>query len=832
LMLNPQQVSRRKFLARGSSVGAWQVLRSLAGTRSLFAQQPGDPSQRVLHIIGYSHIDAAWLWPWRDGSNLALSTMRSALDRMTETPGFHYSHSSSIHYRWLQAASPSMFAEVKRRIAEGRWEVVGGWPVEPDCNIPSTESFVRHALYGKQYCEQELGARVDIGFNHAAGLPTILKHAGYNSYVFMRPREMEADLPRLFWWEGPDGSRVLTWHVYYGYDRSASDIAPSLDHLFQPGVEHGAFLLGVGDHGGAVTKAQIAQIEAMRSKPGIPELRWSTVGEFLNAVRTSPAVAGLPVVRGGLQHHARGCYSACGEVKLQNRRAERLLAQSESISALASVVLSRPSSQEGFADGWWRVLFNQFHDILAGSAFYADYEAARDGQGLACELAMERKIEALEALAKVVNLSDEVEGAVFAFNPLPWKRKAWLQYIPEGYGSKNGITHLRAPDGSVVQVQKRPSPSMTDFFPQIATWVELPAFGYRVYTCELGGPATSQLADFPSHADISHASMGIRSLRSPEGTEILAQPIGLVIIEDKSDTWAHDVSAFRKELGHPEFVAAEVAESGPICRVTRQHLRWQNSTITLDITEYAGEGFLDLYFVIDWQEHEQILMLELPTALQSARCFAKVAGAVAERPTTGEEEPYQDWVAVQGVVADHIHTVALLNAQTYSYNCLDGLLRTVLIRSAPYARHVPNPVTDNGINAWLDQGRQERRFRLLRATGSALETNLDRLAEEFQTPAEYVIDSRHSGSLPREQSFLELSPPNISLLALKVAEIGDAVVIRVQERAGLATNAHLRCNRLQVEQSFSIGPWEMKTIRLERKRPSNQALKMVSALEV
>ena len=183
-------LSRRDFLIQGSaSLGAMTAAPA-------WAQHPADGqlgNKKVIHIIGYSHIDAAWLWPWRDGSDTVLTTFRSALNRINETPGFCYSHSSSAHYRWVERADPEMLSEIKQRIREGRWEVVGGWPVEPDCNIPSTESFVRHALYGKAYCQSALGAEVKIGFNpdsfgHAAGLPTILKRAGYGYYVFMRPR--------------------------------------------------------------------------------------------------------------------------------------------------------------------------------------------------------------------------------------------------------------------------------------------------------------------------------------------------------------------------------------------------------------------------------------------------------------------------------------------------------------------------------------------------------------------------------------------------------------------------------------------------------------------
>src|SRR5215216_7599871 len=137
---------RRRFIASGAAAPGGVAA---GGLPALGAQ--GNQKRRVLHIMGYSHIDAAWLWPWRDGSNLVLTTMRSALDRMKETPDFRYSHSSSAHYSWAERADPRMFAEIRERVREGRWEPVGGWPVEPDCNIPSTESLVRHCLYGKDY---------------------------------------------------------------------------------------------------------------------------------------------------------------------------------------------------------------------------------------------------------------------------------------------------------------------------------------------------------------------------------------------------------------------------------------------------------------------------------------------------------------------------------------------------------------------------------------------------------------------------------------------------------------------------------------------------------
>jgi len=814
-------LSRRDFLVQGAaSLGAVAVAPALAQQ----AAAGGASRRKVLHIIGHSHINAAWLWPWRDGADTVLNTFRSALNRMKETPGFCYSHSSSAHYRWVQEADPEMLAEIKQRIREGRWEVLGGWLVEPDCNIPSTESFVRHSLYGKQYCRRVLDTDVTIGFNpdsfgHAAGLPTILKRAGYGYYAFMRPQEHEMDLPLLFWWEGPDGSRILTARIWRNYDADASLVRPAATEAFAAGFDHGALFFGVGDHGGGVTREQIRQILEMRKDQTLPELRFSTLRDYFRAVEQAPAFAALPVVKGELQHHARGCYSAYEEGKALNRRAERWLGESEAISLLANRSMGRTYPSEQFDEAWWKVLFCQFHDMMAGTSLYSDYQDVRDSVGYACEIAQTSKIQALEAMAKQVDLSTVEEGAVFLFNPLPWKRKALVECYAEKYPShlpwepgspKSEISHLSSKDGIKIPLQWRPSQSMTNFFERMSAWVELPACGYKVFELKHGEPPVPE--DYKNFFSVSDSALGISSLKA-DGAELLAGPIGLVAIRDTSDTWGHGIKQFREELGRPKLVSTTVIEDGPVTRVTRQRAQWQNSEIVLDIAQFAGRDFVELRFVIDWHEREQMLKLEIPTAFAQPKVFAKVPGAVIERATSGDEEPYQDWGAVQGKIGNADYTMALLNDSAYSYDCLNGLFRTVLIRSAPFARHNPAVVPQNDNNAWQDQGRQERRFWLFGARGESRQLALDRLAEELQTPAEYVADSAHPGRAPWEHSFLEIMPGNVSVLAIKPAERAqEETIIRIQERAGSATQATLKSTALGLDHTIVLGPWELSLL--------------------
>lgn len=823
--------SRRDFLVRGT------VAAGVLAARGALAGAMETSGRKIVHVIGHSHIDAAWLWPWRDGEDAVLNTFQSALNRMKENAGFCYSHSSSMHYRWVERAYPAMFAEIRRRIQEGRWEVVGGWPVEPDCNIPAAESFVRHALYGKQYCREALGVDVKIGFNpdsfgHAAGLPTILKSAGYEAYVFMRPQEHEMDLPLLFWWEGQDGSRVLTLRIWKDYDGEAKAIPAAVEHLFAPGMDHAAFFLGVGDHGGAVTAEQVRQVAGMQGDSSLPELRWSTLQQFFAAVKSSPAALSLPVIRTELQHHSRGCYSAYGEGKYLNRRAERALVESETVAHVASLSANHAYPGAEYTESWWKLLFCQFHDLLAGTALYADYRDLRDSLGYACETANVAKVEALHTMAKRIDLRSVKESAVFAFNPLPWPRKAVLEFNIEKDPDRHGlITHLTRQDGGKIPIQFRPPDSMTVGMPRLTALVDLPACGYSVFElAHAGDPAG---ASYLHRASPSEIGFGISSLKAEDGTELLAAPVGLVVLSDTSDTWSHDVKQFRQEMGRPTLAFAGVVENGPVCRITRHRATWQSSEIILDMVEYAGMDAIELRFVIDWREHQQMMKLEVPTVLARPRLFAKVPGEILERRTNGEEEPYQDWAAVQGAIGGADYTVAILNNSTYSYDCLNGMFRTVVIRSGPFARHQPSPTTYFDTNAWQDQGRQERRFWIVAGKGNHVDLCLDRRAEEFQTPAEYVVDSAHEGSEPWEKSFMEVQPGNVWVLAVKRAEDPAAgTVIRLQERAGRTTEATLKSEILGVSQTITLKPWELKTLLIGTTPGAHTSVKEVSLLEI
>ena len=179
--------------------------------RDLPDLRPLATPDRTLHMIGNAHLDPVWLWPWQEGYQEARATFWSAIHRMDEYPDFVFTCDQVVLLTWVEECDPELFARIKERIADGRWQMVGGWWVEPDCNMPGAESFVRQGLYGQRYLLEKFGIIATVGMNvdpfgHNAMLPQILRGQGMDSYCFLRPGPHESDLaPSLFWWE----SRML-----------------------------------------------------------------------------------------------------------------------------------------------------------------------------------------------------------------------------------------------------------------------------------------------------------------------------------------------------------------------------------------------------------------------------------------------------------------------------------------------------------------------------------------------------------------------------------------------------------------------------------------------
>ncbi len=442
------------------------------------------PPKKTLHLIGNAHIDPVWLWTWQEGYHEAHATFRSALDRMDEYPDFTFTASSACLYAWIEEVDPVMFAEIQKRVDEGRWNIAGGWWIEPDANIPWGESFVRQGLYGQRFFQEKFGKISNVGylidtFGHNAALPQIFHKSGMDSFVFMRPSAHEMELPgQVFWWQGLDGTRVMAGRIPFTYCTQPGD---QTEHALRCGGEinqplrDGLCFYGVGNHGGGPTKRAIESLWALKDQVDGLELKFSSLEDFFKSVRNQSNE--LPVVSGELQHHASGCYAAHSGIKRWNRLAENRLLAAEKWSSLAAWQLNVPYPDD-FERAWRAVLFNQFHDILAGTSLETSYEDAREGYGEALSIAGRNLNRGLQAISWQIKIDPQESAYPFvAFNSLAFPVKVPVEME---FNRFNPNSVVLDDAGNRVPFQAVDSPT-TPWRQRLNFVAELPSLGYRAY---------------------------------------------------------------------------------------------------------------------------------------------------------------------------------------------------------------------------------------------------------------------------------------------------------------------------------------------------------------
>ena len=405
-----------------------------------------------MYLIGNAHLDPVWLWRWQEGFAEILATYRSALDRMKDFPEFKFTSACSLYYEFIEKMDPAMVEEIKARVEEGRWNIVGGWALQPDCNMPSGESFARHGLVGQRYFKGKFGRMATTAYNvdsfgHNASLPKIFRASGMENYVFMRPNMLEQGSDKaLFNWEADDGSYVTAYRVPRTYCIKEAEVVREVYEDKRQYDNDFMVFYGVGNHGGGPTIALINDINEMKL-----DAVHSTPDEYFASVDK----AALPTIFGELQHHARGCYSVCARIKNLNRRSEQNLVAAEKLSVMAEKLTGLSYPKEKLDKAWKNLLFNQFHDILCGCCIKKAFDDAAYSLGETMSITEQIAYLAMQTIAyNVDTLGDtelpstikknwktwehEVIGTpVVIFNPHAWDVRAEIVVYNKNRWSKN-----------------------------------------------------------------------------------------------------------------------------------------------------------------------------------------------------------------------------------------------------------------------------------------------------------------------------------------------------------------------------------------------------------
>ncbi len=788
---------------------------------------------KKLHMIGNAHLDPVWLWNWQEGFQEVKATFQSALDRMMENEDFIFSCSSAVFYEWVEKNNPKMFEEIVERVKEGRWEIVGGWYVQPDCNIPNGESFVRHGLYSQRYFLKKFGRIAKTGYNvdsfgHNGMLPQILAKSGMENYVFMRPMPLEKGLPgRIFWWRSEDGSKVLTYRIPYEYCSSGKDLeyhANRLLYELKDGEDEMMMFYGVGNHGGGPTKENIKSIHELNEREDMPTLKMSSTISFFDSIRKSGKE--YPVVQGDLQHHASGCYSVLSNIKKENRKAETLLVNAEKWSTISKVVKGQPYPED-FEQAWKGVMFNQFHDILAGTSIPSAYEDASYLYGEAMAIGQRNLNYAIQALSWDIHIEEDVTmKPIVVFNSHSWSGKMAVDLEIRGLSNDN--FKLTDEQGNVVPAQRIRSEATVNGQSRLLFVADLPSMGYRVFKLYL---KTEAPIDLP-HVPITENSVENDRYRlelNPEtgclksfydkknDLEILRREgARLAVIEDKSDTWSHNVFKFDKEIANMEVVSIRILEDGPVRSTLRVKSKYKASFVLQDFRVYKELDSIEVKVKVDWREPQTILKVKFPVNFNFRKPTYEIPYGYIEKSANGEEEPGQTWIDFSGEHFNNgkLYGLGIANDSKYSYSFDIDEMAITILKNSVYAHHDPKKLDPQEEYDYVDYGVQEMTYALIPHEGGWKDSDIIQRAMELNQRPICVIETFHEGKLPQVQSFADVDSKEIVITVMKEAEDKDGVILRAYETMKHKVHATFHLPFMERTITMDFAPCEIKTIKI------------------
>ena len=770
-----------------------------------------------VRIVGNSHIDMAWLWPWTETVEVVRNTFQSVLDLMREYPDFKFTMSSARTYEWMQEKYPDLYKQIEQRVKEGRWEIIGGMWVEPDLNMPDGESLVRQILVGKRYFQKNFGVDVKIGWNpdsfgYNYQLPQIYKKSGIDYFVtqkLMWAHEFTTFPYKFFWWQSPDGSRLLT---YFPHDYAdpidaeplSNQIAVWMPSIYGPKIpDHPEMmhLYGVGDHGGGPTRVMLDHAEQLRAPDTVfPKLEFSFARDFFADMEKKLPTMQVPTWDGELyfQYH-RGVFTTQSETKRRIRRSEENMLNAEKFASIAQF-FGHQYPQDDMQFAWKNLLFDHFHDIMPGSGIAVNYLDAKRNLEDVDRAADEVTMGSLREIA--AHVDTQGEGVpVMIFNSLSWPRTEVTEVAVQLPAQTDQI--------QVVDSTGKPAESQLlslDRETHRARFLLLsstPSLGYQTYfvrssaTAPVGHSALKASIDTLENeflrVKIDPQTGCMTSLFDKRsGTEALApaetdtggpktSTCGnlLQTFVDKPkqwDAWNIDADFEKQHWDLDKADEVKLIESGPLRAVIQIKNHFQNSTFVRDIILYDGVARVDVTMQAEWHEKHILLKVAFPVSAHSDKATYEIPFGSVERPTTRNtpaeqaqfEVPAQRWADI----SDSRHGFSLLNDCKYGYDGKGNVLRLSLLRSPEW----PDP--------HADEGHHEFTYSLYPHTGRWKDALTIRRGYELNYKLISMPVAKHEGALATEHSFLQAQPDNVIVTALKRAEDDSALVVRYYEWAG------------------------------------------------
>ena len=757
---------------------------------------------KELYLLCNAHLDPVWMWQREEGIAEAISTFRVAAQFCEEYDGFLFNHNESLLYEWVEEYEPALFERIKKLVKEGKWHIMGGWYIQPDCVMPSGESFLRQIQIGNKYFLEKFGVKsttaVNVDpFGHTRGLVQILKKCGYDSYLFMRPYHFVTE--QNFIWKGYDGSEVIGHNFLGGYNTRKGKAVDKIDNLVQKADENEAALVlwGIGDHGGGPSKEDIEKIEDYKKAHSELFIKHSFCEEYFSKVDPLK----LKTVSESLVHCMVGCYISMVRIKQAHRQLENELSLCEKMLAVSGVSYDPKMLEEAEK----ALLFNEFHDILPGSCVKKSEEDGLRLMAYGREIVNRYCTKAFFHLCEGQKEGKMGEVPVLVFNPHPYcmEQEIEVEFMLEDQNWNMEVTTVKVRDenGNYVPAQNEKEDSMIhlDWRKRISFRASLKPMSMNRFDCELvrvpGAVRPIQdCCENGKHFVFQNERMevlinkktGLIDRFCVDGEELLNKDSGKILVyQDNEDPWGMTVDGFYDRIGEFTAVSEEEAncfngypeqklenvrliENGDVRARVQVIMRQDASFAVITYTIPKKDTYVDIKIKMLSNDVNRMYKLSFDTAFNGAFKGQSAFGTEESMLKEEKEVTYQKWCAL----TNGKKGFAVLNRGTYGGSAKDNILNISLLRTPIYTAHPigERPISDHDrCHDHIDIGEREFEYRL---TGDM--QRVDALAEMYNQRV-FALAFFPPGYGEKKDTSVLLDSEEVILTAYKNVESGRLI---------------------------------------------------------
>ena len=766
--------------------------------------------QKVLYCVGYAHLDTQWRW---DYPTTIDRFIRDTLDQnfalFEKYPGYVFNFTGSVRYQMMKEYYPARYEKLKQYIADGKWYVSGSSVDEGDANVPSAESIIRQVLYGNEFFRDEFGKEsrdfmLPDCFGFPASMPSIWAHCGLLGFSTQKLTWGSAvGIPfKIGVWEGPDGRSVMAALDPGPYSTAIQGRVDTNNKWAQRidanGQRYGVWAdyhyYGVGDQGGAPREKDVQNYLASVDNPDSEFLVALVSSDQMYKDITPAQRAQLPRYKGDLllTQHSAGTLSSQAYMKRWNRKGEQLADAAERAAVLADWTGGAKYPQKKMRTSWTRLLANQMHDILPGTSIPRAYTYSWNDEIIAMNGFAATLTSSVGADARL--LDTRVQGTpLMVYNPLAIEREDAVEAEIHYDGALPKAVRVFDSRGAETPSQEL---TRTDHSIRLLFIASAPSVGLSVYDVR---PARSPFADFDAlrinsrqienahyRVTINDAGDVASVFDKDADRELLARPAQLVFTHERPQqypAWNMDWTDRQKPptgaVDGPATV--RIIERGPV-RVSLEIEREARDSIVrqrLRLTRGDAGRVVEFDTHIDWQTTESTLKASFPLTVSNFNATYNWGLGTIQRgdnDPTKYEVPSHEWFDLTDDSGDY--GVSILEDSKFgSDKPTDNEVRLTLL----YTPGVRQSFLDQHSQDW---GRHDILYALYGHTGDWRTAQSEWRGRRLNQPMRVFQTSQHDGTLGKRVSIASVSTRQVDIRAIKKAEHGDWIIVRLQELSG------------------------------------------------